>query len=92
MKKLLLAILFAIAVLSCSKSNGSSAEDHISVSQVPSAVLAGYKIRYPTASGQTEWELEHGNTYKVKFFIGPQRWQAQFSTNGTFIDETMIQS
>ena len=31
-----------------------------------------------------------GNTYKVKFFIGSQRWQAIFASDGTFISEKAI--
>jgi hypothetical protein len=91
MKKLFLALLLSMAVLACTKSDDSMAADgHISASQVPSAVMSSFNTRYPAASGQIEWETEHGNTYKVKFFIGAQRWQAQFTTNGTFIDEKMI--
>jgi len=91
MKKLLLALFLCTTMLACSKSNdNNSSDDHILASQVPAAVMSTYNTRYPAASGQIEWELEHGNTYKVKFFIGSQRWQAQFSSNGTFIDEKMI--
>ncbi|HTE12086.1 MAG TPA: hypothetical protein VK645_13975 [Chitinophagaceae bacterium] len=90
MKKIFLALFLSMAMLACTKSDDSMADGHISASQVPSAVMSGFNTRYPTASGQIEWETEHGNTYKVKFFIGSQRWQAQFTTNGTFIDEKMI--
>ncbi|MES1226086.1 MAG: hypothetical protein ABUT20_61995 [Bacteroidota bacterium] len=90
MKKLLLAWCLSMTILACTKSNDSSDDGHISAAQVPTAVMATYNSRYPSASGQIEWETEHGNTYKVKFFIGAQRWQAQFKTDGTFIDEIMI--
>jgi hypothetical protein len=93
MKKLLLALCLSLTMLACSKSNdNSSGDDHISASQVPVPVMSTYNTRYPSASGQIEWEIEHGNTYKVKFFSGAQRWQAQFKTDGTFIDEQMISS
>ncbi|MFT3936808.1 MAG: hypothetical protein QM726_24500 [Chitinophagaceae bacterium] len=91
-KKLILALFLAISLVACSKKddNGSSGDDHITASQVPASVMGNYNSRYPSASGQIEWELEHGSTYKVKFFIGSQRWQAQFKADGTFIDEKMI--
>jgi hypothetical protein len=91
MKKLLLAVFLSMTMLACTKSDDNSMSDgHIAASQVPAAVMSTFNTKYPSASGQIEWEIEHGNTYKVKFFIGSQRWQAQFITNGTFIDEKMI--
>ncbi|MEO5595415.1 MAG: hypothetical protein ABIR15_23300 [Chitinophagaceae bacterium] len=91
MKKLLLALCLGMTMLACSKNGDSNNEgDQILASQVPSAVMNTYNTKYPTASGQIEWELEHGNTYKVKFFIGAQRWQARFTTSGILIDEKMI--
>jgi len=91
MKKLLLVLFLCNTLLACSKSGSSNNnDDHIAASQVPAAVMTTFNSRYPAASGQIEWELEHGNTYKVKFFIGSQRWQAQFTANGTFIDEEMV--
>jgi hypothetical protein len=89
MKQLLLAILISTAAISCSKSNTNTSTS-ISASQVPSAVMTTYNTKYPTASGQIEWEKEDGNTYKVKFFIGSQRWQAFFKADGTFISESQI--
>ena len=85
MKKILLALLIATATLSCSKSN--SDDNHIAASQVPSVVMNEFNTRYPTASGEIEWEIEHGNEYKVKFFIGAQRWEARFTSSGDFIAE-----
>jgi len=90
MKKLLLALCLCLSFLACSKSNGNITDGSIPASQVPAAVMSSYQSKYPGASGQVEWEIEHGITYKVKFFIGSQRWQAQFNSNGTFIDEKMI--
>ena len=92
MKKFLLAVLLSMALPACSKDNGNNnaTDDHISASQVPAAVMNKFNTRYPSATGQIEWEIEHGNTYKVKFFIGSQRWQAEFTTSGTFIEEKKI--
>ena len=92
-KKLLLALCLSLTLFACSKSDGTTnriENGHIAASQVPAPVMTAFNTRYPSASGQIEWEIEHGNTYKVKFFIGSQRWQAQFTTSGTFIDEKMI--
>jgi putative salt-induced outer membrane protein YdiY len=88
MKKLLLALLISTATLSCSKSNNTSTT--ISASQVPSPVMSSFNAKYPTASGQIEWEKEDSNTYKVKFYIGSQRWQAIFKADGTFVSEQKI--
>ena len=93
MKKLLFGLIMAIVFLSstCSKDdNSSSTSVSISSSQVPSAVMTAFTTRYPTASGQIEWEKEDSNTYKVKFYIGSQRWQAYFNAAGTFISEKTI--
>lgn len=51
---------------------------------LPSAVLASFNSRYPTAT-RMEWEPEDGNTWKVKFFLGTVRWIAAFKADGTFI-------
>jgi hypothetical protein len=96
MKKLLFILMMATVTMSstCSKeddlsgSNGNSI--NISTSQVPAAVMSAFNSRYPTASGQIEWEREDGNTYKVKFFIGGQRWQAIFASTGAFLSEKAI--
>jgi hypothetical protein len=89
MKKLLLALLISTATLSCSKSS-SNTSTSISASQVPSPVMSSFNSKYPNASGQIEWEKEDGNTYKVKFFIGSQRWQAIFNADGSFVSEKQI--
>ena len=90
-------ILFFLAITTITMSSTCSKHDDIisgstvvSSSQVPSPVTSNFNSRYPTASGQIEWEKENGNTYKVKFFIGSQRWQAIFASDGSFISEKMI--
>ena len=91
MKKILIALFLSFALLACSKSyDNSTADQSISAAQVPPAVMNSYTGRYLSVMGQVEWELEHGNTYKVKFYIGNQRWQAQFTAAGIFIDEQKI--
>jgi hypothetical protein len=88
--KLLLLLVFSLAIFACSKSNSNPAVGPISASQVPSAVMSAFNAKYPAASGQIEWELEDGNTYKVKYYIGSQRWQARFTAAGGFISEQQI--
>lgn len=93
MKKFLIILFLATVTMSstCSKSDDIfSNSTSISVSQVPPGVMNAYNSRYPSASGQIEWEKEDGNTYKVKFFIGSQRMQAIFAANGSFISEKNI--
>lgn len=58
--------------------------------QVPVAVKDAFKARYPSAGGEIEWQKEDGNTYKVKFWLGSQRWQAIFSAAGSFISEKQL--
>lgn len=93
MKKFLFILLMATITMSstCSKEDNISGNSiNISTSQVPAAVMSAFNSRYPTAGGQIEWEKEDGNTYKVKFFIGSQRWQAFFAASGAFISEKTI--
>ncbi len=91
MRKLLFILFFALSAAGCSKSNDNSGSiGPITAAQVPSAVMNAYTNRYPSASGQIEWEREDGNTYKVKFFLGSQRWQAIFAANGSFLSEKQI--
>lgn len=95
MKNLILAALILFAVSSCSKVDDNSFNSVPSgtvlvASQVPAAVTAAFHAKYPTASGEIEFEKEDGNTIKVKFFIGSQRWQAIFKADGTFLSEKAI--
>ncbi len=92
MKKFLILLMVAASFFTaCSKSNSSSPTSvSIPASQVPSAVMTSFTTKYPGASGQIEWEREDGSKYKVKFFIGAQRWQASFKADGTFISEQKI--
>jgi hypothetical protein len=57
---------------------------------MPAAVVAAWKAKYANAGGQIESELEDGSIYKVKFWLGSQRWQAIFSTTGVFISEKRL--
>ena len=97
MKRFFLMLLISTIAMSttCTKednisSSSSSNGSNIGSSAVPAAVKAAFNSRYPTASGQIEWEKEDGNTYKVKFFIGSQRKQAIFATDGSFLSERDI--
>lgn len=88
MKKLLLFLMLATATVSCHKSNDNNSS--INASAVPGTITSSFNTRYPSASGQIEWEKEDGNTYKVKFFQGAQRWQAIFAADGSFLSEKQI--
>ena len=95
MKNLILAALILFSVSSCSKSddlsfNAVPAGTVLVASQVPASVSSAFHAKYPAASGEIEFEKEDGNTVKVKFFQGSQRWQAFFKTDGTFISESVI--
>ncbi len=99
MKNLFASIILLLLMASCSKSidvpttaddSSSSKSATLSPSQVPTAVMDAFKAKYPTAGGQIEWEKEDGNTYKVKFWLGAERWQAIFSSTGGFISEKRL--
>ena len=101
MKNALIPALLAAAltITACSKSPVSPNSDDSSISAarhgaddapvappaaLPSAVKSAFATRYPAAT-RMEWEPEDGNTWKVKFFLGNQRWIATFKADGTFI-------
>jgi hypothetical protein len=102
MKNLLASLTLVLLLASCQKSIdlpqttddsvSASSKNSVSVaaSQVPAAVMNAFKEKYPTAGGEIQWEHEDGNTYKVKFFIGTQRWQAIFTATGGFVSEKKI--
>lgn len=95
MKNFILAALILFTINSCSKIDDSSFNavppgTVLVAAQVPAAVTAAFNAKYPTASGEIEFEKEDGNTIKVKFFLASQRWQAFFKADGTFISEKAI--
>lgn len=95
MKHLFAALVIFISISSCTRADDSSfnavpAGTVLVSSQVPSAVNIAFHAKYPTATGEIEFEKEDNNTVKVKFFIGSQRWQAFFKVDGTFISESTI--
>lgn len=101
MKNLFLAVILALTVSSCSKVNdlnsvsddsivASRKQSNIPVSQVPVAVVNAFNTKYPSAGGEIEWQKEDGNTYKVKFWLGTERWQAIFNADGSFVSEKRL--
>ncbi|TWI81294.1 hypothetical protein IQ13_2311 [Lacibacter cauensis] len=99
MKQLLLAILVFLTVSSCTQVNDlvPSTDDSlsakgatISAASVPATVMNAFTTKYPTAGGEIEWQKEDGNTYKVKFWLGAERWQAIFSSTGSFLSEKRL--
>jgi hypothetical protein len=96
MKNVFASIFLLFVMASCSQNidlptpDNSSDSVSLSVSQVPAVVMDAFKAKYPTAGGEIEWQKEDGNTYKVKFWLGAQRWQAIFNSNGSFLSETRL--
>ncbi|MBL7737877.1 MAG: hypothetical protein JNK14_01575 [Chitinophagaceae bacterium] len=100
MKKsfLIPALAVSLFFVSCQKSSLSPLDDSGIVTarrgaddpvvappaNLPAAVLSSFNARYPNAA-RTEWQAEDDNTWKVKFFLGTQRWVAFFKADGTFI-------
>lgn len=93
MKQYFLALLVAFSLIACTKTNSgnnSTSTGVIAASAVPGSVQSAFAAKYPNASGEIEWQKEDGNTYKVKFFIGSNRWQAIFNADGSFVSEKML--
>lgn len=86
----ILLFVIAVAAPSCKKDISTDNSGQGTSWQVPAEVTAAFQAKYPTATGQIEWEKENGNSYKVKFFIVDQRWQAIFNADGSFVSEKMI--
>lgn len=97
MKKVFLLLIAAIAFASCEKSTVSTSitdevlnrrgADDVAVpppANLPAAVLSSFTASYPTAT-RMEWQAEDGNTWKVKFFLGTQRWVAVYKADGTLV-------
>ncbi len=97
MKKVFLLLIAAIAFASCEKSTVSTSindevlnrrgADDVAVpppANLPAAVLSSFTASYPTAT-RMEWQAEDGNTWKVKFFLGTQRWIAVYKADGTLV-------
>jgi hypothetical protein len=93
MKRYFFALIVAFSVIACTKtnsSNNSNSSGVIAAAAVPGSVQSAFAAKYPGASGEIEWQKEDGNTYKVKFFIGSNRWQATFNADGSFVSEKLL--
>lgn len=98
MKNLFASVILMFLMASCSPNidlptpDDSSNSNSVALapSQVPAAVMDAFKAKYPNAGGEIEWQREDGNTYKVKFWLSAQRWQALFSAAGGFISEKQL--
>jgi hypothetical protein len=91
-------IAVAISFTACQKSTISSntAAEEIAArrgaddpvlpppSNLPPAVLNAFTAAHPTAT-RMEWQAEDNNTWKVKYFIGNERWRALYAADGTLI-------
>lgn len=53
-------------------------------SNLPAAVLNAFTAAHPTAT-RMEWQAEDNNTWKVKYFLGTERWRALYEADGTLI-------
>lgn len=95
MKKLILAVFLftattAMITLSSqtlfAKSGGTSVQ--IPASQVPKPVKKNFRSMYPTAKS-VQWEYEavyYGSpVYTAEFYLGSQKWEADYNGDGTFI-------
>lgn len=53
----------------------------ISADKVPTAVLSGFKAKFPTAT-KTSWELENTNEYEADFKLNGEEVSATFDNTG----------
>ncbi|TAH05486.1 MAG: hypothetical protein EAZ16_01860 [Sphingobacteriales bacterium] len=93
MKPYFFALMLAFSVIACTKTNSSNSSNStgvIAASAVPGTIKSAFAAKYPTATGEIDWQKEDGNTYKVKFFIGSNRWQAIFNADGSFVSEKLL--
>lgn len=96
MKNLVASLILALLMTSCSQNidlptrDDSSNSVALTEAQVPASVMNAFKAKYPAAGGEIEWQKEDGNTYKVKFWLGAERWQAIFSATGGFLSEKRL--
>jgi hypothetical protein len=96
MKNLVASLALALVFVSCSKNidlpstDDSSNSVALSPAQVPASVMSAFKAKYSGAGGEIEWQKEDGNTYKVKFWLGAERWQAIFNADGSFVSEKRL--
>ncbi|HNP23621.1 MAG TPA: hypothetical protein PKM63_06230 [Panacibacter sp.] len=98
MKKVLFAILLVSASVSmvainsdsvyAARSGKNGGSTSIPASQVPTAVKKSFKSMYPTAT-KLQWEMAPlyygGNVYTAGFYLGTQKWEANYYADGTFI-------
>lgn len=98
MKKILFAILLVSASASlvainsdtvyAARSGKGGNSSNIPASQVPTAVKRNFKSMYPTGT-KVQWEMAPlyygGNVYTAGFYLGTQKWEANYYADGTFI-------
>lgn len=97
MKKIILALLLVSASVSLvavnyetvyARSGGGGTSTRIPASSVPTAVKRSFKSMYPTGT-KVQWEMAPiyygGNVYTAGFYLGTQKWEANYYADGTFI-------
>lgn len=75
------------AVASTTRHGADDSVTHQSTAGIPAAVISAFNNRSPSAT-RVEYQQEGENgvvMYKVKFFLGADRWRAFFKPDGTFI-------
>ncbi len=74
-------------------SGGETNPNSIPASQVPSPAKKSFNSQYPTAT-QVQWEYKpiyYGTPiYTVDFYLGSQRWEANYSADGTLVSAYLI--
>ena len=84
MKRLILFSLMLATIMATSCTDNKISED-----KVPAAVVNSFKAKYPSAT-DTKWitEKKDGKTiYEAQFKDGSEETEAEFSEDGTFIQE-----
>ncbi|MBZ5856980.1 hypothetical protein [Flavihumibacter profundi] len=100
MKKIILFVIIAVIVTSCSKtvegfksdslnSTATDVNNSQSSTGVPTAVQTAFSAKYPTAT-EVVWLPDNCSTWKVQFDLDNRQWKAVFKADGTFVSEKVM--
>lgn len=76
MKRFLIIGILAIWITACSK--------NVQTASVPESVVTAFNQRYPTAE-EVDWEVNADDQYEAEFWIGDQKKEAVYRSNGDLV-------
>ncbi len=94
MKKLLLSMVIATALISCTKESTLPADDSATTSQAkrpedniqtpPAAVLNAFVAKFGNTTVD-QWKLRSDGTWRAHFMNNGIAWEATFNADGTLV-------